>query len=344
MKKLSNVFLIITSMVKISSSTCNSLSIGNSHQELNHFNDFWLVVDFDGTCTKRDTVSILHKIASSYSNDNEKDEIQRHETWGKLEREFLSRYNHVKESILSKGGQEKNLMELENALDLLDEVSDDVTPKVSASHVLSGIPTKTSDMSACIKSNFNFIAASKLQDNCVNTIATAIANGWNFGVLSINWSPSLIESALIQKIGDFFDKYSSPDFHFPKKSICNEELLKDHIWCNRIEENGEIQLIVPGAAQKREKLKKLQNINEIKKNFIVYIGDSATDLLSLIEADIGILVGRSQGAVDFAQKFGFQVLPLTQLKQNSKYCMSKDIIWLTNDWKEIDSLLRRLKQ
>ena len=64
------------------------------------------------------------------------------------------------------------------------------------------------------------------------------------------------------------------------------------IWRNTIDENGIVSLMVPGAVAKKERILKLQQHQQQNQhnNFVVYVADSTTYLLALIQADVGILL------------------------------------------------------
>jgi len=78
----------------------------------------------------------------------------------------------------------------------------------------------------------------------------------------------------------------------------------------------------------------------------VYVGDSSTDLLALIQAYVGILSKGSKSTIGLATKFG---VIIRSLKEYNKYHNDDDttehengdvgIIWTTSDWDEIGSFL-----
>ena len=54
----------------------------------------------------------------------------------------------------------------------------------------------------------------------------------------------------------------------------------------------------------------LKNYSDDRKNLTVYIGDSVGDLLCLLQADIGIVVGSSGSLRSVGSQFGVSFVPL----------------------------------
>lgn len=68
-----------------------------------------------------------------------------------------------------------------------------------------------------------------------------------------------------------------------------------------------------------------KTIDSDKKNLTVYIGDSVGDLLCLVEADIGIVIGSSASLRRVGSHFGVSFVPLfTGLVKQQKECLSKE--------------------
>lgn len=334
--------ILVPAAALISSSADN---LGSTRSLTKYDRNYWLVVDFDGTCTENDTTGILQKIASSFSKEKDEDRQKRQETWNQLEQEYFKEYEKVKQTILgtiTSSNEEKYT--LDDALDALDAVSTSVTHKVSSTKVLSGLPTSTADMQQMLDHNLEYKNGVKLQKGCIKALSKAIAKGWKFGVLSINWSPQLIDAALLQPLREDF--YESDLFTTEEEELNKKSLLPLHeiLWSNKIDSDGRIELVVPGAIEKRERLRMLRPLEKYTSDnhILIYIGDSATDLLGLLEADIGILVGQSSTINSFAKHWGIRLAPLSELSQSS-YIKNSDkmlkTIWTTDDWNEIDLAL-----
>ena len=276
-------------------------------------NHHWLVVDFDGTCTEQETTSLLPKIAAKLSGDGTLEE--RIALFKTFEDEYYQLYNVAKEKMCSE------TMSLEEALDSLDEVSNLVTEHVSASGVLKGLNASSNTIANLIESDEKVRDNVALRSGCLDVLTRKAANGWLLGILSINWSPSLIHAAIVRPLSQrVLDTVDVP------------------IWSNLVNSNGVLSLKIPGALAKRACIQKL------KPNFVVYVGDSSTDLLALIEADIGILIGSSNSAIDVANRWRIQVFPLSKRPETTtrQDDDTANVIWRAKNWLEIDQLLKDL--
>mmetsp|Transcript_3191 Transcript_3191/g.6846 ORF Transcript_3191/g.6846 Transcript_3191/m.6846 type:complete len:99 (+) Transcript_3191:1030-1326(+) len=84
---------------------------------------------------------------------------------------------------------------------------------------------------------------------------------------------------------------------------------------------------------------------------VVYVGDSSTDLLALLQADVGILIGRSESTIGLASKFGVDIRPLGEFRidndddEETECATSSNdnagVVWLASDWNEIGSFMNQ---
>eukprot|EP00039_Didymoeca_costata_P017440 m.323310 g.323310 ORF g.323310 m.323310 type:complete len:580 (+) comp16538_c1_seq29:7-1746(+) len=150
-------------------------------------------------------------------------------------------------------------------------------------------------------------------------------------IVSVNWSSELISLAC-----QHIDIHESiTHIHANKVMVENE---KD------TETNGSIEGSMHGAFDKKEKLHKI--VSSVGRNsFVVSIGDSVTDLLMLLESDIGILLctkeKQQREMNQFCKSFGIKLQPLSQ--QMDVYKDKEDgLIWMATDWADIHSLVSAL--
>ena len=202
--------------------------------------------------------------------------------------------------------------------------------------------------------------------------------GWSLAVLSINWCPALIDASLVKPV-------LRKRQHLRRGEQNDRQIIESDegqnydddteipVWSNHVDGDGVVTLHVPGALAKRDKIAELRrSLNEecefIKnidsnidterssslgtRSMIVYVGDSSTDLAALLEADIGIIMGKSSSTFMIAERWGIQIFPLqhrgkhgfrdTLLDDNSK--RSKNHLWQVESWQEIDDMLRELDE
>lgn len=76
----------------------------------------------------------------------------------------------------------------------------------------------------------------------------------------------------------------------------------------------------------------LKNGSNNKKKLTVYIGDSVGDLLCLLEADIGIVIGSSSSLRRLGSQFGVTFVPLFPglVKKQKDYTEGSSSIWKGN--------------
>ena len=345
----------------------------------------WLVVDFDGTCTVRDTITMLPRLAAlaqsttgdgTLSPDASIDFQSRLSIFNTLEDEYFRRYTEVlrldseaattavSSSKVSDDENGDDLKQLAESIDKLDNVSTEITHEVSKWRVLGGIggcthteisklielykekqtelePSKTGDGKA---TNYKELLESlALQPNCLSVLRNcATTQNYGIGVLSINWCPGLIESILVDPLCAAGENdngnESSPLPRFEDVPI----------WSNSLDEEGVIALLFPGAISKKEQILKLQQQQEVDaaaaRNRVVYVGDSSTDLLAIIQADVGILLGGSKSAIGLASKYGVSVKPLRDYDcdYSDEDCAS--VVWTADHWDEIGSFFDKTQQ
>ena len=376
MKTNTSVLLIAVAMSNSIHTVADALSTAAPKQQQQYNN--WLVVDFDGTCTVRDTITMLPRLAAlaqsttsdgALSPDASIDFQSRLSIFNTLEEEYFRRYTEVlrldseaaattttdsfsKESD-DENSDDDNLAQLVASIDKLDNVSTEITHEVSKWRVLGGIggcthteisklidlykekqtelePSKAGDGK---ETNYNELLESlALQPNCLSVLQNcATTQNYGIGVLSINWCPGLIESILVD-----------PLCHAGSNDNGNESLSFPRfedvpIWSNSLDEEGVIALPFPGAISKKEQILKLQQQqqenDDTTRNRVVYVGDSSTDLLAIIQADVGILLGGSKSAIGLASKYGVSVKPLRDYDYSDEDGAS--VVWTADDWDEI---------
>jgi hypothetical protein len=386
----------------LSSTALKTSKVGRSQRQQQ---ERWLVVDFDGTCTIRDTTPLLPRLAyliESQNNDNNKDNehelhakkyldlMERLSIFTNLENEYFQRYVEVMGSIESEhtieddGNNNNNFLhsQLEYSLDRLDCISSEITEKVNTSKILKGLGSvsynklleliqiyqqKQEKLEEVVDNNDDEVTAifegnlrdslqlhpgciSILQRHATCDMSNNNKNNWRIGILSINWCPTLIEAVVLNPLCD-------------ERQLNFEDMP---IWCNTVDENGVVSLLVPGAIAKKERILKLQQNQNNNNNLVVYVGDSSTDLLALIQADVGILLMGSKSTIGLALKFGVTIRSLndynnhnddidnsnnefnnnnnistttTTSTKEEKENNGVDIIWTASDWDEIGSFL-----
>lgn len=373
------IFISLVSSCLSLSSTPNarmqtSVPISTPNPPHNNNNNLWLVVDFDGTCSVKDTTPLLPRIAQLFydvdgdeergMNSKYSDINDRMKQWNMHESEYFELYKKVQTQIFE-GDQDDDDdegMNLESALQKLDDISTTITHQVSESQVLKGIPTTYNDedensLSSIHQTLNDYFSQGELdlQDDCLNVLQKAIfEQKLNFRVLSINWSPILIASTLLYPLyyGNTIKSCDATKTNTKTPSellLFNDEIIQS----NQVDKDGVVNLLIPGAIEKQIYIQQLfeahnesnDNNNNNNECRVVYIGDSVTDMLAMLKANVGILVGNSQSVRKMAKRFHVSLKPLSlyyNISNDGGYKEREEnekIIWVSESWKEIGIFL-----
>lgn len=75
----------------------------------------------------------------------------------------------------------------------------------------------------------------------------------------------------------------------------------------------------------------------------VYVGDSMTDLMALLEADVGILVGKNRHVLETIKVFGLDFQPITKAVNETEHLgidKKGNKLFYVNSWSEIHAFLK----
>ncbi|GMG99882.1 hypothetical protein Nepgr_001722 [Nepenthes gracilis] len=286
---------------------------------------FVIFSDFDLTCSLVDSSAILAEIAiitapKSDQNESENQIVRMssadlRNTWGALSGQYTEEYEQCVDSILKTTEVEKfNYEGLYKALELLSDFEKAANARVIESGVLKGI-----NLEDVRKAGERLI----LQDGCASFFQKVLQSenlDTKIHLLSYCWCGDLIRSA-----------FSSGGLHV-LNIHANEFIYEESI------STGEIVKKVETPIDKVEAYTKiLQNYGDDKEKLTVYIGDSVGDLLCLLKADIGIVIGSSQSLRKVGSHFGVTFVPLYQglVKKQKEYAEGGS----SSSWKGLSGVL-----
>ncbi|EEF35817.1 bifunctional TH2 protein, mitochondrial [Ricinus communis] len=254
--------------------------------------------DFDMTCTAVDSSAILAEIAlltaAKVDLTGSKTKLTRmssadlRSTWGVLSAQYVEEHDRCIESIMPSEAVEKfNYGGLCEALEQLTEFEKRANSRVIQSEVLKGLSLED------IKRAGQQIV---FQEGCKGFFQKIIRDEnlkTDVHVLSYCWCGDLIRSA-----------FSSGDLNVLQVHS-NELVYEENI------STGEIIRMVECP------MEKLQAFNDMLKEqnldvqqLTIYIGGSVGDLLCLLKADIGIVIGSSPSLKRLGDHFGISFVPL----------------------------------
>ncbi|KAK4855561.1 hypothetical protein QYF36_008521 [Acer negundo] len=276
-----------------------------------------LFSDFDLTCTVVDSSAILAEIAivTAPKSDQNQPECQLsrmssaelRNTWSLLSGQYTEEYEQCIESILpSKEVKEFNYEALHKALQQLLDFEKRANSRVIESGVLKGISLED------IKRAGERLI---LQDGCTSFFQKIVKNenlNANVHVLSYCWCGDLIRASFSSGGLNVLDVHA------------NEFVFKESI------STGEIVIKVESPIDKVQAFNNIvEKYGNDRKKLTVYVGDSVGDLLCLLEADIGIVIGSSSSLRRIGSQFGVSFVPLYPglVKKQKEYVEGSSGIW-----------------
>lgn len=292
--------------------------------------------DFDLTCTLVDSSAILAEIAilkASKGDDNSdsliprRSSIDMRNSWNALSRQYTEEYEQCIESLLPKEEAKTfNYEALYNGLKQLTSFEKQANSRVVESGMLSGM-----NIEEIKRAGERLI----LLDGCTDFFQKVVKRkkelNVDLHVLSYCWCADLIRSA--------FSSVGCLD----ELSIRSNEFKYE----NSIS-TGEISGNIESPMDKLEAFKDI--LSNSGKHLSVYIGDSVGDLLCLIEADVGIVVGSSASLRTVGKRFGVSFVPLfpglvnkqRQLAgaaDSSSWKGMSGVLYTVSSWSEIQAFL-----
>ncbi|KAL2488025.1 putative aminopyrimidine aminohydrolase [Forsythia ovata] len=295
--------------------------------------------DFDLTCSAIDSSALLAEIAivAASKADLSGGETQPSQTssgdfrtmWSNLFSQYIEEYEQCIETIMPNEAVEG--LDYEGLCKALEQISNfekRANSRVIDSNLMRGL--SLSDIKRAGE-HLNF------QDGCKQFFKDLMKSEncvTDFHVLSYCWCDDLIKSA-----------FSSGDL-----SVQNV-----HSNCLVYEESISTGNMI---RMMESPMDKLQVFNDISKNdskpFTVYIGGSVGDLLSLLEADFGIVFGLSGSLMKLGSRFGISFVPLfsglvnNQRELDENGCLNRKgsygVLYTVSSWDEINTFILGAKQ
>ncbi|KAG8390681.1 hypothetical protein BUALT_Bualt01G0108900 [Buddleja alternifolia] len=287
-----------------------------------------LFSDFDLTCTVLDSSAILVEMAiltapKSYQ-DQSGNQLDRMPSdvltsmWEELSKLYTEEYEQCIESVMVGNRAEKlDYIALSEAIQQISVFEKKVNLRVVEFEVLKGL-----NVEDIRRSGERMI----LQDGCIGFFHSAINNenmNTNIHVISYCWCGDLIRSAFSSGGLDSVNVHA------------NELIYKNSI------STGGITWKVESPIDKVVTFSKiLQNYSDDRKSVKVYIGDTVGDLLCLLHADIGIVIGCSSSLRRLGVHFGVSFVPLFPgVIERQRSNTSEGILYTVSSWAEIHAFI-----
>ncbi|XP_050224142.1 bifunctional TH2 protein, mitochondrial [Mercurialis annua] len=293
--------------------------------------------DFDLTCTVVDSSAILAEIAivtapksDQAQSENKNARMSSSElrnTWGLLSAQYTEEYEQCIETILPSEQVEFNYEALCKALEQLSDFERRANSRVIESGVLKGL-----NLEDIKRAGERLI----LQDGCTSFFQKIVKNeslNADVHVLSYCWCADLIRSVFSSARGLDVLNVHANEFAY-EESISTGEI---------------VQKVESPIDKVQAFLNITKNYSIERKNMIVYIGDSVGDLLCLLQADIGIVIGSSSSLRRVGSQYGVSFLPLFPglVKKQKEYTEESSsnwkgqsgILYTVSSWAEVHAFV-----
>lgn len=259
-----------------------------------------LITDFDETISERDTISTIVQTAAD-NRGGEKEEFLA--AWQEMVQWFLTRYHRVCDAWQT---HRSSLVDFLKSFEELETVS---IQRVMTKGFLAGIT----------REELRAVGRNVVKKPGVDEVLSAMrADGVEVEILSANWSKTLIEGAT--------------------KGLYDQIITNSLTYDAAGRSTGDIHLHVVSARDKlrkfRERKKNPPNPDKLGNGGIrtLYIGDSISDFLAILDADLGVLIGQNRTAIQTIERFR---LPTLQLQEGVRFDPSRcyqGTILLIDSW------------
>ena len=258
-----------------------------------------LIADFDGTVTQKDTINPL--VLTAAGNQNNQDQFLKQ--WEQVVQWYVSQQESNVKKWLSSSKLSNRLTDFLESFKPIDEES---LRRVTQQQFLRGLT----------KHELNQLGHDTLKREGVAEVLKRLrASAVEIEILSANWSKTLIQSAMGE--------------------------LCDQIWTNYLvfddfdKSTGEIRQNITSAQDKLSFFERYRS----KIGKTLYIGDSITDFLAILSADIGVLIGDNHVTRQVIDYFGISTISGTNNGKYNPEIHRPGIILLVDSWLDLEKFL-----
>ncbi|MCO5602812.1 hypothetical protein L7F22_056951 [Adiantum nelumboides] len=169
-----------------------------------------------------------------------------------------------------------------------------------------------------------------LREGCTNFLRQVSSNhNVNLRIISVCWSKSFVKGALA------------------KEGLENVEVHSNEFITSGSFTSGDIKRVIETPFDKERVFEELMHNMESLSRSVrsIYIGDSVTDILCLLEGDLGIVIGSDSTLQRVSKAFGVLMMPLYKgvLEMaklgNARGGKKPGVIYTVTDWHEISAFL-----
>lgn len=282
-----------------------------------------LCFDFDRTVTAWDTIRLLGITAAVHRGEAQQfSEESLPSSWMALEKIYLEERAAFFKNEFGAHSPDAPLRTfdadgIESFIGRLQVTEEQAVARGSEAKVLEGI-----QLSRLVEELPRQLAPLWAVRRHVGQVLQAAAvQGVQLGLISVNWCPEMIAGVLQSEL---------PAALVPTGLWFQSEALE----ANQGVTTGRISVRVGGGLGKREALRRMRRELGDAAASVVYIGDSVTDILALLDADLGIVIEPDKGFLRTAAIYGIEVVPLEKATTMASGA-NKGLLWEVKGWDEI---------
>ena len=314
-----------------------------------------LAVDFDETLTTHDTTEavLFESVLSEVIDPAQR--CRRRKIWDSLVNRYTAESKMWMKDILGRyrseplgsgsGGSStvEHRHAIRNFAAELSAFEKKCVGRVAKSQVLAGVSRRT------LRLHSERLGKGLMRRGAKEAIREARSVlGARVAVISINWSEDVVRGVLhAAGCSRIIDEVRCNDLDFRRRQ---RNMLESSLTEPEVDEvsTGSIHKVIGSASGKLLAQREALLVAEAHSpcgGYSVFIGDSATDLPSMVEADIGIVVGVvSDSFYSVSEAFGITLKPIIQLHRGDMLLKTDKnralVIYSASCWVEIQLALR----
>lgn len=302
-----------------------------------------LILDFDGTITRKDTMHLLADIGYSHQSANGR--VPQPTPWSEIVDAYMTDFKAHANSYTPKA-VDRTSPEQETAwLGSLERVEEASFQRVLAAGIFDGVSKDEVERAGKVALQEGKLQLrSGLQELVVQVRrhnATCSDLQLPIRVLSVNWSASFIRGVIQQGSED----------HQMEKPLIHPQ----HIYANELpsitKEDTSPSIQTPPLRTSTDKGRLLQQLRQTTdgkgNSLLIYIGDSSTDLDCLLTADIGVVVqddpmgsGQKESA-ETCQRIGIGIHPIREAGPGRLGSDGGKTLWSVREFDEVAAWIGR---
>ncbi|MCO5591030.1 hypothetical protein L7F22_045006 [Adiantum nelumboides] len=290
---------------------------------------YLLMVDFDLTCSVSDSCSALANVSVQAALKNnqglrhQKSAAEIRSRWDILEKSYSEHHSRIciPPEVEENCDRFFNVDGLRSFLERLSSFEIKSNTEIIRQGIFEGLNLEDVWNAGCDMA---------LQEGCTNFLRQVSSNqNVNFHIISVCWSESFVKGALA------------------KEGLENVEVHSNEFITSGSCTSGDIKRVIETPFDKERVFEELMhNLKSLSRSVrSIYIGDSVTDLLCLLEADMGIVIGSDSTLQRVSKAFGVLMMPLYKgvLEMaklgNARGGKKPGVIYTVRDWHEISAFL-----